>query len=201
MELRVLDIKLKIIRGRTKPRARRFQYSTLIQYIIEGDAEEIVLDMGIIPPTYFFIKAVMNEDLDDLERVILHTIKDDSRKILRELFIENNLLNLNLKKGLASSLDRVVIDDIISQGKWDYIFVASIYLTNGQRIPHVVPTEAVILALLAGKKEEIYVTDKLLTAKAKLDQELKSRLETTLEPGAGKESEEKKPTIPKNLYT
>ena len=112
MELKVTEIQLKIVRGRSSPGEKRFEYSTLIEYVIGEDEEKKVLTMGIIPPTYFYIKRVMRQDLDDLERVVLHNVQRDYRKIIRELFIENNLLHINLEKALVEPGDRVVIDHI-----------------------------------------------------------------------------------------
>ena len=59
MELRVTDIKLKIVRGRTSPAEQRFQYSTLIEYSVARGDEEILLVMGVIPPTFFYLKEVI----------------------------------------------------------------------------------------------------------------------------------------------
>lgn len=195
MELKIVEIKLKIVRGRSGPGEKRFEYSTLIEYIIGEDEEKKVLTMGIIPPTYFYLKQVLREELDDLERVVLHNIQRDYRKIIRELFIENNLLHVNLEKTLAESVDRVVIDHLKPIGKTNYNFSASIYLNNGQRIPEVIPSDAAVIALIANKN--IYVTNGLLAEKERIDQEIDERLASEKEKAKKPEETE----APKTIYT
>ena len=196
MELKIVDVKLKIIRGKTGPSAQRFQYSTLIEYYIGVGEDQKILTMGIIPPTYFYLKRVLNEELDDLDKVILHNIQRDNRKIIRELFIENNLMFMNLKNALMDSIDRIVIDGVHTIGKLSYNFSASVYLTNGQRIPYIIPSDAVVFALVAGK--DIYVTDTLLEAKDRIDREFEAK-ESSEKPDS--EDQKDKEVIPKNIYT
>jgi len=198
MELKILDIKLKIIRGKTAPMdQQRFQYSTLIEYYIGAGEDQKILTMGIIPPTYFYLKRVLNEELDDLDKVILHNIiQRDNRKIIRELFIENNLMFMNLRNALMDSIDRIVIDNLHTLGKLNYNFSASVYLTNGQRIPYIIPSDAVVFALVAGK--DIYVTDTLLEAKDRIDREFEAK-ESSEKPDS--DDQKDKEVIPKNIYT
>jgi len=196
-EIKVVDIKLKIIRGRVGPADRRFQYSTLIEYFIGEDEGGKVLTMGLIPPTYFFLKQVLNEDLNDLERVIYHNIRKDDRKILRELFITNNLIKINLKNTLSTIIDRVVIDKIDPIGSMNYNFSASLYLNNGQRVPNVIPSDAAVIALIANK--DIFIVDDLFEEKDRIDDEIEERLSSKK---TGKpSSEEEEIDIPKNIYT
>ncbi len=198
-ELKIIDIKLKIVRGKTGPVEQRFQYSTLIEYYIgesvEGEDQKI-LTMGIIPPTYFYLKRVLNEELDDLDKVISHNIQRDSRKIIRELFIDNNLMFLNLKNALSGSIERVVIDNVHTIGKLNYNFSASIYLTNGQRIPYIIPSDALVFALVAGK--DIFVTTSLLEEKDRIDREFEEQI-SAKKRGESESGEQK--AIPRNIYT
>ena len=198
-EIKVVDIKLKIVRGRTGPTEKRFEYSTLIEYIIDKGKDGKNLIMGIVPPTYFHLKKVLNEDLDDLERVIFHNIRKDDRKYLEELFVTNNLLKINLKKALGEIIDRVVIDNITETGRLGYIFSASIYLNNGQRIPNVIPSDGVVLAILG--KKDIYVKDTLLEEKEKLDQQIEERMAAKKDEKPKIEYKPKETDIPKNIYT
>lgn len=191
-EIKVTDIKLQIIRGRPGPAEKRFEYSTLIEYFIGDDKS---LTMGIIPPTYFYIKKVLNEELDDLERVILHNIQRDNRIFFRELFVENNLMKISVTKTLSEIVDRIVIDDIQPIGKLSYNFAASIFLNNGQRIPKVIPSDAVVIALMA--KKEIYITDELMDEKVKIDEEIEKRMKKEEKSKDDKEETE----VPKGIYT
>ena len=193
-----MDIKLRIVRGRTGPADKRFEYSTLIDYIIKDEGGK-TLTMGITPPVYFFLKQVLNEELDDLERVIFHNIRRENRKILKDLFIDNNLLNISLKGVLVGAVDRIVIDGIKSVGKLNYNFSASIYLNNGQRIPNIIPSDAVVIALLANKS--IYITDSLLDEKEKIDKEIEEKMTSKKEPKPESEDEQKEGKVPKSLYT
>lgn len=197
IKLRVKDIKLKIVRGRISTAEQRFQYSTLMEYVIQEDDRETSLIMGIIPPTYFYLKDVLNEELDDLERVILHNIQSDRRLSIRDLFVQNNLLHLNIEKSLSAAIDMVVIDEITRFGKTSYNFAASLYLTNGERIPNVVPSDALVLALLADKRDAIFVSDALIREREAIDRELSTKPDP-LPQDAGKVGE---PQVPKNLYT
>jgi bifunctional DNase/RNase len=199
-ELKIQEIKLKIIRGRTGPAQERFEYSTLIEYYFDVNKNtKQILTMGIIPPTYFFLKQVLNEDLDDLERVIFHSIQSDNRKILQELFIENNLMKISLMEKLDAIIDRVVIDSIIRMGKTGYKFAASLYLNNGERIPNVIPSDAVILAILG--KKDIYILDELLEEKQKAEQEIEEHVASKKEQASKPKDEIDEPELPKNIYT
>lgn len=196
----VVDIKLKIVRGRVSPNEERFSYSTLVEYYYdsqEDKKENNHLTMGISPPTYFFLKEVLKQQLEALERVILHNVKGDDRKFLHDLFIQNNLLRINMIKILAETVDEVVIDGIKPMGQSSYNFSASLYLNNGQRIPNIIPSDAVVIALLAKKK--IYILDRVIYEKEKIDQEFQEKFASEKEIDEGDES--KKSDIPKNLYT
>ena len=196
-KIKVVDIKLKIVRGRPGPTEKRFQYSTLIEYFLEGKEDDTPLTMGITPHTYFFLKKVLNEDLDDLERVIYHNIRVDNRKLLTELFLENHLLNISLKKELIDTVDEVVIDTLKPVGQSGYNFSASIYLNNGQRIPNIIPSDAIVLALLG--KKDIYIESHVLEEKAQLDKEFEEKMASK----KGEEGEDalKNREIPKRIYT
>ncbi len=198
---KVVDIQLRIVRGKPPgPSEKRLQYSTLIEYILESENEGANLIMGITPPTYFFLKSVLKQEITDLERVIYHNIRADARKVLQELFIENNLLNINLKKGLDESIDEVVIDKLKKIGpNVGYNFSASIYLTNGQRIPNIIPSDAIVFAILAHK--DIFVTENVLIEKARLDAELMAKMVSKKRPETEAADTEKKPQFPERIYT
>ena len=196
-EVKVIDVKLKIIRGRAHPTERRLDYSTVVDYIItEGETGE-KLSMSVVPPVYFYLKRVLNEEFDDLERVIFHTIQEDDRTYLEEFILTNNLLKINLKKILTAAIERIVIDRVREVGRTGYIFSASIYLNNGQRIPNVIPSDAVAIAILGGK--DIFVKTKVLEEKKELDKLIDDRM--TQKKEEKPEPDEKKPDIPKNIYT
>ncbi|MFX1293496.1 MAG: hypothetical protein ACFFD2_01365 [Promethearchaeota archaeon] len=198
-KIKVVDIKLKIIRGRSSPGEMRFKYSTLIEYFLEDKENGKRIIMGITPSTYFFIKQVLKEGLNDLERVIFHNIRVDSRKSLHELFIENNLLNISLKKEMVEVIDKVVIDNLKSFGKSGYNFSASLFLNNGQRIPNIIPSDAIVLALLANK--DIYISNSILEEKEKIDKEFDEIVESKRDTYNEGEKEQKKGKIPENIYT
>ncbi len=198
-KIKVLDIKLKIVRGRPGPGEKRFQYSTLVEYILEENEDGTSLTMGVTPPTYFFLKQVLKTKLTDLERVIYHSIRTDFRIYFRELFIQNNLLNIKLKKVLAESIDEIIIDELRAVGRQGYTFSASIYLTNGQRIPNVIPSDAVVLALLA--KKDIYIGDNVLKEKVRLDKEFQEQLTGKKESNRKDDKKPKELIGPKNIYT
>jgi bifunctional DNase/RNase len=69
-------------------------------------------------------------------------------------------LKITMRKALIETVDRVVIDTINRLREDIYNFAASIYLNNGQRIHDVMPSDAVIIALLANKS--IYIDTTLL---------------------------------------
>jgi len=198
--VKVVDIRLKIIRGKPpSPTEKRFQYSTLIEYVLEGKEDGEHLVMGITPPTYFFLKQVLKQELTDLERVIYHNIRIDSRKFLQELLIQNNLLNINLKKALIESVDEVVIDNLNKVGlSAPYKFSASLYLNNGERIPNIIPSDAIIFALLANKT--IFITEAVLQEKGRLDKLFFEKLQAKKDSGLKKELPKKKPDLPKGIY-
>ena len=184
-ELKIVDIKLKIIRGRGNSSEERFPYNTIVEYYTTDESKN--LTMSISPPTYFLLKQVLNEGLDDLERVILHTIRPDDRLFFQNLF-QNNLIKISMKKALAI-VDRIVIDKITPIKPSTYNYAASIYLTNGERIPNVIPSDAVFIGLLAGKS--IYIDDSLLELKDKIDQEIAEKT-AVKEEGSPTGKEEKK---------
>jgi hypothetical protein len=198
---KVVNIRLRIVRGKPPgPSEKRLQYSTLIEYVLESEDEGANLIMGITPPTYFFLKSVLKQEITDLERVIYHNIRTDTRKIFQELFFENNLLNINLKKRLDDSIDEVVIDKLKEIGpNAGYNFSASIYLSNGQRIPNIIPSDAIVFAILANK--DIFVSEGVLTEKARLDEELTAKMASKKRPETEGADTEKKPQFPKRIYT
>lgn len=194
-ELKIVDIKLKIIRGRGSPSEERFPYNTIVEYYTTDESKN--LTMSISPPTFFILKQVLNEELDDLQRVIFHTIRPDDRLFFQNLF-QNNLIKISMKKALAI-VDRIVIDKITPIKPSTYNYAASIYLTNGERIPNVIPSDAVFIGLLAGKS--IYIDDSLLELKDKIDQEIAEKTAVKEEgPPTGKEEKKGDPNS-EILYT
>ncbi len=198
-ELKVIDIKLKIVRGRPSPNEKRFSYSTIVEYIIDPADPSKRLTMGVIPPTYFTLKQVLKQDLDDLERVIYHNVREDDRFFFQDLFLENNLMKITMRKALIEIVDCVIIDTINRLKEDTYNFAASIYLNNGQRIHDVMPSDAVIIALLADKN--IYIDTMLLEMKEKIDREIEEKTEPKAEGSPTDEEGKKDDSISKNLYT
>jgi len=194
-EFKVTEIKLKIIRGRAGPSEERFPYTTIIEYLTTDDSKN--LTMSISPTIYFIIKQVLNEELDDLERVIFHTIRPDERLFFHDLF-KNNLMKITMKKALAV-VDRIVIDKITQIKPSIFNYAASIYLTNGQRVPNVIPSDAVFVGLLANKS--IYLDAELLELKEKIDQEMTEKTVANEEELAKEKEEKKEDSSSKNLYT
>ena len=198
-ELKVIDIKLKIVRGRPSPNEKRFSYSTIVEYIIDPADPSKNLTVGVIPPTYFTLKQVLKEDLDDLERVIYHNVREDDRFFFQDLFLENNLMKITMRKALIETVDRVVIDTINRLSENTYNFAASIYLNNGQRIHDVMPSDAIVIALLANKN--IYIDTMLLEMKEKIDREIEEKTEPKAEGSPTDDDGKKDDSISKNLYT
>lgn len=198
-ELKVVDIKLKIVRGRSSPNEKRFSYSTLVEYIIDPADASKKLVVGVIPPTYFILKQVLKEDLDDLERVIYHNIREDIRLFFQDLFLENNLLKISMRKALIETVDRVVIDTINRLREDTYNFAASIYLNNGQRLHDVMPSDAVIIALVANKN--IYIDTTLQETKEKIDRQIEEKTEPKAEGSPTDEAGKDDDSNAKNLYT
>jgi len=186
-ELKVVDIKLKIVRGSAGLREERFPYTTLVEYFTTDASKN--LTMGISPPFYFVLKQVLNQELDDLERFIYHNVRPDERLFFQDLYLENNLMKISMKRTLANIIDRIVIDKITPIKQSTYTYAASIYLNNGQRVPDVIPSDAVVMGLLASK--DIYITTELLETKEQIDRELIEKAEAQ-EEGLPKDKEEKK---------
>ena len=93
----------------------------------------------------------------------------------------------------------IIIDNLHTLGKLNYNFSASVYLTNGQRIPYIIPSDAIVFALVAGK--DIYVTETLLEAKDRIDREFEEKESSKKDDETEGEGQKETEEIPKNIYT